>query len=419
MNSKARPASMKALPKQRGFLWEIQGGNGVPLRSGRVEAVTLRAARVQVRRNYPEIPSVQILIRPEPRRWLPARIPEEQLVGFLRQFATMSRAGIPVIERLEALLETELPVPLRTMVGKLRKSLNEGQSMSQAFSAYPQYFSAQELAMIRVGEMGGTMDEVLAQVATYREKTNLLNKKIRSALLYPAVIVLVMVVVITVILLYVIPVFAHLFHSFGAQLPLSTRIAIAISYFVKDHLLLIFGLPAAAGFLLLRAYRRSRKVRWAIDRGVLKVPVFGPLLLKGGASRLLRTLSLLYESGVPIQEALVALNGISGNVVMDDAVTRAVRSVHDGSTIVAAWRGTCIPKLAQQYVRIGETSGTLGEMAGKAADYYAQEVEETVARLSTLLEPFILVVLGVVVGGLLVAMYTPIFEMGAVVTHGG
>lgn len=418
MDNKAHPVLGKTAPRQRGFLWELSGEKGAILRSGRVEAVTLSAARVKLRRFYPDLPSDRFLVRPEPRQWFPARVPEEQIVGFLRQFSTMARAGIPVIERLDALLETEMSAPLQTLVGGLRKSLNDGQSMSQAFTAYPRYFSTQELAMLRVGELGGAMEEVLAQMATYREKTHLLNKKIRSALLYPAVIVFVMVVVITVILLYVIPVFAHLFHSFGAQLPLSTRIAIDISYFVKDHLLLLFGLPVVAGFLGARAYARSSRVHWLVDRALLKVPVFGPLLLKGGTSRMLRTLSLLYESGVPIQEALLTLKGISGNALLDDAVAKAAKSVHDGSTIASSWRSTYIPKLAQQYIRIGEASGTLGEMAGKAADYYAQEVEETVARLSTLLEPFILIVLGVVVGGLLVAMYTPIFEMGAVVTHG-
>jgi len=419
VDTSTQAVSKKAGPRQRGFLWDLTGEKGAVLRSGRIEAVTLRAAKAKLRRMYPDFPFERFRIRQEPRQWLGSRVTEEQLVGFLRQFSTMARAGIPVLERLDALLETEIPPALRSLLLDLRKSLNEGQSLSQAFAAYPQYFSTQELAMLRVGELGGAMDEILAQIATYREKTQMLNRKIRSALLYPAVIVFVMVVVITIILLYVIPVFAHLFHSFGAQLPLVTRIAIAISYFVKDHVLALFGLPALALVLGIRAYRRSSAVRWTVDRLLLRIPVFGPLLLKGGTSRTLRTLGLLYESGVPIHDALLTLQRVSGNALLDDAVARAAKSVNEGSTIAAAWRGTCIPRLAQQYVRIGEASGTLGEMAAKAADYYAQEVEETVARLSTLLEPFILVFLGIVVGGLLIAMYTPIFEMGSVVTHGG
>jgi len=179
VDTSTQAVSKKAGPRQRGFLWDLTGEKGAVLRSGRIEAVTLRAAKAKLRRMYPDFPFERFRIRQEPRQWLGSRVTEEQLVGFLRQFSTMARAGIPVLERLDALLETEIPPALRSLLLDLRKSLNEGQSLSQAFAAYPQYFSTQELAMLRVGELGGAMDEILAQIATYREKTQMLNRRNR------------------------------------------------------------------------------------------------------------------------------------------------------------------------------------------------------------------------------------------------
>ncbi|WP_312262993.1 type II secretion system F family protein, partial [Candidatus Igneacidithiobacillus taiwanensis] len=347
-------------------------------------------------------------------------IKEANLVVMVRQLSTMINAGVPMVQSFELLISASSQPAMRKLLSKILRNLNEGESLSQALAHYPKYFDRLFISLVAAGEQGGILDTILLRLADYREKSLALNKKVKSAMFYPAAIISVMVVVVVILMIFVIPVFAKLFSSFGATLPLLTQVVINISDWMRGHWYMVVLIPIVLVFAFRYAYRRSDEFKVVVDRYALKIPVIGDILLKGAVARFNRTLSTMQAAGVPILEALDTLSRVSGNAIIEKSILRSRADVAAGGRISTKLKEDGVfPLMATQMLAIGEETGAIEVMSGKVADFYENEVNEAVSRLTTLMEPMIMVVLGIIVGTLVVAMYLPIFKMGAVVTHGG
>jgi type IV pilus assembly protein PilC len=291
-----------------------------------------------------------------------------------------------------------------------------GSSLSQAFREYPQHFDALYCNLVSAGETAGMLDAVLDRLATYMEKILAIKSKIKSALFYPISVVVVAIIVIWVIMVFVIPAFKQVFKSFGADLPLPTQIVINISDFFVAWWWLVFLVIGGTFVFIGATFKRSAAMRYTVDRLILKIPIIGEILEKATIARWTRTLQTMFAAGVPLVESLDAVGGASGNAVYTAATKRIQTEVSTGTSLTNAMSNTQLfPSMVLQMTQIGEESGSLDNMLGKIADYYEREVDDAVAALSSLLEPIIIVFLGVIIGGLVVSMYLPIFKLGAVI----
>ena len=400
------------------FTWEATtSGGGNEKKKGEMNAVSANAVRSNLRR----MGMMPTVVRKVPQPLFGEHgVKEAQLVVMVRQLSTMINAGVPIVQAFELLISATSGAGMKKLLKGILKYLKEGESLSQAMDHFPKYFDRLFVSLIAAGEQGGILDTILLRLAEYREKTLALNKKVKSAMFYPAAIITVMVVVVVILMIFVIPVFSQLFSSFGATLPLLTQIVINISNWMKDHWYIVVLLPVAAVWLFIYTYKHNLSFKTVVDRFSLKIPVLGDILLKGAVARFMRTLSTMQAAGVPIMEALGTLSKVSGNVIIERSVLAARDDVARGGRITTQLKADGVfPIMATQMLAIGEETGAIETMSGKVADFYESEVEESVNRLSTLMEPMIMVVLGIIVGTLVVAMYMPIFKMGAVVTHGG
>lgn len=408
--------SLKAVKKSV-FLWTYKDPTkkGATV-TGELEAASLNAARVELRKRGMD--RRYLIIKKQKTALLGNSIKMADIVGFLQQLSTLQNAGVSTIEGLQMLRLTAKKPPMRNMVQKMIQALREGQQLSEAMALFPQYFDHISVNLVRAGEQGGVLDTVLKNIAEHKEKDYSIKKKIRSALMYPGITVFVMIVVVIILMVKVIPVFAHLFKSFNAQLPALTQMVVDLSYWLKDNVMIIVLAPVLGVSLLIWGYRRSAKVRWNVDRLLLQIPVMGKLLLLGATARFMHTLALLYSAGVPIQEAMVTLSNVSGNTVIDAGIAKARQSVLAGGRIADGLKETYLPDMAVRMLAIGESSGNVELMAKKTGDHYSEEVNEMVARMSTLLEPFIMIMLGGIVGTLVIAMFLPMLDMGKAILHG-
>ncbi|TQN50487.1 Type IV pilus assembly protein TapC [Acidithiobacillus thiooxidans ATCC 19377] len=399
------------------FVWEATLPGAKDKKKGEMNAASANVVRVALRRQG----LVPVTVRKVPQPLFGEKgVKEAQLVVMVRQLSTMINAGVPLVQAFELLISATQGAAMKKLLKGILKHLKEGESLSQSMAHFPKYFDRLFVSLIAAGEQGGILDTILLRLAEYREKTLALNKKVKSAMFYPAAIITVMLVVVVILMIFVIPVFSQLFSSFGATLPLLTQIVINISDWMKSHWYIVVLLPIAAVWLFIFAYKRSLPFKTVIDRISLKIPVLGDILLKGAVARFMRTLSTMQAAGVPILEALETLSKVSGNVIIENSVLRSRDDVAAGGRISTRLKTDGVfPIMATQMLSIGEETGAIEVMSGKVADFYENDVEESVNRLSTLMEPMIMVVLGVIVGTLVVAMYMPIFKMGAVVTHGG
>ncbi len=399
------------------FVWEATTPGGTEKKKGELNAVSANAVRSSLRREG----LVPTVVRKVPQPLFGDRgIKEAQLVVMVRQLSTMINAGVPIVQAFELLVSATSAAGMKKLLKGILKHLREGESLSQSMAHFPKYFDRLFVSLVAAGEQGGILDTILLRLAEYREKSLALNKKVKSAMFYPAAIITVMLVVVVILMVFVIPVFSQLFSSFGATLPLLTQVVINISNWMKSHWYIIVLTPIALVWGFIWAYRRNLRFRTVVDRYALKIPVLGDILLKGAVARFMRTLSTMQGAGVPILEALETLSRVSGNVIIERSVLAARQEVAGGGRITTQFKADGVfPVMATQMLAIGEETGAIETMAGKVADFYENEVEESVNRLSTLMEPMIMVVLGIIVGTLVVAMYMPIFKMGAVVTHGG
>lgn len=335
---------------------------------------------------------------------------------FSRQMATMMKAGVPLLQSFDIISEGHENPNMRKLVDDIKQEVAAGHSFATALRQKPLYFDDLFCNLVDAGEQAGALESLLDRVATYKEKTESLKAKIKKAMTYPIAVVIVAFVVTGILLLKVVPQFQSIFEGFGAKLPAFTMMVIGLSQIVQDYWWILLAGVALGIFLFRRAYRTSEKFRNGLDRALLKVPVIGPLLYKSAVARYARTLSTTFAAGVPLVEALDSVAGATGNVVFKNAVNKVKQDVSTGMQLNFSMRSTGVfPMLAVQMTAIGEESGALDSMLDKVATYYEDEVDNMVDSLTSLMEPMIMAVLGVIVGGLVIAMYLPIFQLGNVV----
>lgn len=344
------------------------------------------------------------------------KITAKDLALFTRQLSTMLKAGVPLMQSFDIVGRGHANPSMARLMNDIRMDVETGTSLNQAFRKYPLYFDPLFCNLVAAGEQAGILETLLDRLAMYQEKTIALKGKIKKALFYPIAIILVAILVTAVIMIFVIPSFKSVFTSFGADLPAPTLIVIAMSDFFVKYWYVLLAIVFGGGYFLVQAWRRSTKVQAIVDRALLKLPVLGEMLQKASIARWSRTLATTFAAGVPLVEALDSVGPAAGNYVYKEATKSVQTEVNVGTSLAQAMQNTGVfPNMAVQMTQIGEESGSLDSMLSKVADYYEREVDETVDALSSLLEPMIMVVLGVIIGGIVIAIYMPIFKLGQVV----
>jgi len=335
---------------------------------------------------------------------------------FTRQLATMMRAGVPLLQSFDIVGRGSTNPRVTKLLNDIRQDVETGTSLSAAFRKHPLYFDALYCNLVEAGEAAGILETLLERLATYQEKTIAIKQKIKSALTYPIAVLVVAFVVVAVIMIFVIPAFKEVFTSFGAELPAPTLFVMAMSEIFVKYWWAIFGAIGGSVYFFMQTWRRSEKMQKTMDRLLLKMPVFGSLMFKSAVARWTRTLSTMFAAGVPLVEALDSVGGAAGNAVFAEATEQIQRDVSTGTSLTTSMQSANLfPVMVLQMASIGEESGSLDHMLGKAADFYEEEVDEAVKALSSLMEPFIIVILGGIIGGIVVSMYLPIFKLGQVV----
>ncbi|WLI89885.1 type II secretion system F family protein [Massilia sp. R2A-15] len=344
------------------------------------------------------------------------KITGKDIALFTRQLATMMKAGVPLLQSFDIVGKGHANPSMAKLIMDLRNDIETGTSLNNAFRKYPLYFDPLFCNLVGAGEQAGILEDLLTRLAVYKEKTLAIKGKIKSALTYPISILAIAFIVTAVIMIWVVPAFKQVFASFGADLPTPTLVVMAISEFFVAWWWMIFGSLGAAIYFFFQAWQRSPKVQRFMDVALLKAPVFGGVIRKAAIARWTRTLATMFAAGVPLVEALDSVGGAAGNVVYLDATRKIQSEVSTGTSLTMAMQNANVfPPLVTQMVAIGEESGALDSMLGKVADFFEEEVDEAVAALSALMEPMIMVILGVLIGGLVIAMYLPIFKLGSVV----
>jgi len=343
-------------------------------------------------------------------------IKQKDIAVFTRQLATMMRAGVPLLQSFDIVARGSTNPRLTRMLNDIRQDVETGTSLSSAFRKQPLYFDALYCNLVEAGETGGILEALLDRLAVYQEKTVAIKNKIKSALTYPIAVGVVAFIVVAVIMIFVVPAFEDVFKSFGADLPAPTLMVIAMSKFFVAWWWVMFPAIFGGVYFFMQSWRRSVKMQKTMDRLMLKIPVFGDLLYKSAVARWTRTLSTMFAAGVPLVEALDSVGGASGNAVFAEATEKIQRDVSTGASLTTSMQSTGIfPTMVLQMAAIGEESGSLDHMLAKSAEFYEDEVDEAVKALSSLMEPFIIVILGTIIGGIVVSMYLPIFKLGQVV----
>lgn len=344
------------------------------------------------------------------------KIKTRDIATFTRQFSTMMKAGVPLLQSFDIVGRGNPNPSLSKLIDTIRKDVETGTSLSNAFRKHPLYFNALYCNLVEAGEAAGILEDLLDRLATYMEKTEAIKGKIKSALMYPIAVISVAFIVVTIMMLFVIPSFKEVFTSFGADLPGPTLMVIAMSEFFTSYWYIIFGVLIGGGYFFFQSWKRSEKMQATMDRVLLRMPVFGALIRKATIARWTRTLSTMFAAGVPLVDALDSVGGASGNRVYADATRQIQQQVTTGTSLTVAMEAAKVfPPMVLQMTAIGEEAGSIDHMLSKAADFYEEEVDEAVKGLSSLLEPIIIVILGTVIGGIVVAMYLPIFKLGQVV----
>lgn len=405
----AESATMSNTP----FVWEGTDRKGQKVK-GKAMAASEAAVRADLRRQG----VVPTRIKKQGRKLLGGggTITPGDIAIFMRQLATMLSAGIPLVQSFEIVGNGHENAAMQKLILAVKADVEGGTALAEAFAKHPLYFDDLVINLVEAGEQAGALESLLDKIATYKEKTEALKKKIKKALTYPAAVLVVAFVVTTILLIFVIPAFEDLFKGFGADLPTFTRMVIDLSVFVREQGWIIVMLMGAAVTTFFYFQKRSRPMRHFLDRMMLKVPIIGPILQKAAIARYARTLSTMFAAGVPLVEALDSVAGATGNIVYEIGVLKMKDEVSTGQRLQQAMENTDLfPNMVIQMIAVGEESGSLDEMSSKVADFYEEDVDNAVDNLSSLLEPMIMAILGVLVGGLVVAMYLPIFKMGSVI----
>ncbi len=343
-------------------------------------------------------------------------IKAKDIAVFTRQLATMMKAGVPLLQSFDIVARGSTNPRVTKLLNDIRGDVETGTSLSASFRKHPMYFDALYCNLVEAGEAAGILETLLDRLATYQEKTIAIKQKIKSALTYPIAVLVVAFVVVAVIMIFVIHAFKDVFTSFGADLPAPTLFVMAMSEIFVKYWWAIFGAIGGGIYFFLQTWKRSEAMQKRMDRLLLKMPIFGDLLFKSAVARWTRTLSTMFAAGVPLVEALDSVGGAAGNAVFSEATEQIQKDVSTGTSLTVAMQSTNLfPVMVLQMGAIGEESGSLDQMLGKAADFYEEEVDEAVKALSSLMEPFIIVILGSIIGGIVVSMYLPIFKLGQVV----
>ncbi|MBW8900042.1 MAG: type II secretion system F family protein [Massilia sp.] len=407
----ARPRSgASAKIKEHVFAWEGKDKNGKTVR-GEMRAGGETIVNVTLRRQGIMVTKVKKKVYRSGKK-----IQDKDLTLFTRQLATMMKAGVPLLQSFDIVGKGHANPSMSKLIMDLRADIETGTSLNNAFRKYPLYFDPLFCNLVGAGEQAGILEDLLTRLAIYKEKTLALKSKIKGALMYPCSILAIAFIVTAVIMIWVVPAFKSVFASFGANLPAPTLIVMGISDFVVEWWYIIFGSIFGALYFFFQTWRRSLKMQQTMDRILLRLPIFGAVIRKATIARWTRTLATMFAAGVPLVEALDSVGGASGNNVYLEATKKIQTEVSTGTSLTAAMQNANVfPNMVTQMVSIGEESGALDGMLGKVADFYEEEVDEAVKSLSSLMEPLIMVILGVLIGGLVVAMYLPIFKLGSVV----
>jgi type IV pilus assembly protein PilC len=392
------------------FEWEGKDRNGKPVR-GETRAQGENQVLAMLRRQGVVPGKIK-----KRRMSAGKRIKPKDIAIFTRQLATMMKAGVPLLQSFDIVGRGNSNPSVTRLLNDIRADVETGTSLSAAFRKHPLYFDSLYCNLVEAGEAAGILESLLDRLATYMEKTEAIKSKIKSALMYPTAVLIVAFVVVSLIMIFVIPSFKEVFSSFGADLPAPTLFVIAMSEVFVEWWWLIFGVVGGGAYFAMQAWKRNERVQQFMDRLLLKVPIFGALVEKSVVARWTRTLSTMFAAGVPLVEALDSVGGASGNSVYAIATEKIQQEVSTGTSLtVAMTNANIFPSMVLQMCAIGEESGSIDHMLGKAADFYEAEVDDMVAGLSSLMEPIIIVVLGTIIGGIVVSMYLPIFKLGQVV----
>jgi type IV pilus assembly protein PilC len=398
------------------FLWEATTRKGVE-RTGELEAVDQAAVRNILRKQG--FKSITVKAKPkdlmEYLPFLKEKVKEKNVVVFCRIFATMINAGLPLIQCLELLADQEENKTFKKVILAIKDDIEGGSTLCDALKKYPEIFDQLFVNLIAAGESGGILDVILNRLSTYMEKAAKLKSKVKGAMTYPASVLVISIGVVALLLIKVIPVFQKMFEGMGGQLPAPTQFLVNASQFTQSYWWVMLGIIIAI-VMAFKAFRKTERGRHIIDDLILKSPVFGPLLKKVAVAKFTRTLSTMMSSGVPILEGLTIVSRTAGNVIIEEALLKVKQSISEGKTIAEPLMDTKLfPNMVVQMIAVGEATGALDAMLSKIADFYDDEVDAAVEAMTALLEPFMMVFLGGVVGGMIIAMYLPIFKMASVV----
>ena len=403
-------AAAKGGPKEFTFAWEGKDKAGKVVR-GEMRAAGENMVQASLRRQGVTVNKVK-----KQKLGGGGKISQKDVALFTRQMATMMKAGVPLLQAFDIVSKGASNPAVAKLLVDIKTEVETGSSLAQAFRKYPLYFDALYCNLVAAGEAAGILEQLLDRLAIYKEKTLAIQSKIKSALFYPVSIIVVAIVITAVIMIFVIPAFKSVFSSFGADLPAPTLIIMGISDWTVANWYIVFPAMGGAVYGFLEAWKRSLAVQIFMDRISLKAPVFGSLLRKAAIARWTRTLSTMFAAGVPLVEALDSVGGASGNYVYLQATIKIKQEVSTGTSLTVAMTNSAVfPSMVIQMCMIGEETGALDAMLGKVADFFEAEVDDAVEALSSLMEPIIMVVLGTLIGGMVVAMYLPIFKLGGAV----
>ena len=403
-------AHKAAAVKESIYAWEGKDKSGKTVR-GELRAAGEAIVTVTMRRQGVLVTKVKKKSMRSGRK-----ITDKDISMFTRQLATMMKAGVPLLQSFDIVSKGHSNPSMSKLIQDLRSDIETGTSLNNAFRKYPLYFDPLFCNLVGAGEQAGILEDLLTRLATYKEKTIAIKKKIKSALMYPVSILAIAFIVTAVIMIWVVPAFKSVFSSFGADLPAPTLMVMAISEFFVAYWWAIFGGIFGSVYFFFQSWQRSAKMQRTMDLLLLKAPIFGAVIRKAAIARWTRTLATMFAAGVPLVEALDSVGGAAGNALYLEATKRIQNEVSTGTSLTMAMQNANVfPPIVTQMVAIGEESGALDSMLSKVAGFFEDEVDEAVAALSSLMEPLIMVILGVLIGGLVIAMYLPIFKLGAVV----
>lgn len=396
------------------FVWDGSDRNGGRMR-GEITSRSEMVAKAELRRQGIKV--VKIKKKPKPL-FSPSKkkiIPKDIAI-FSRQLATMLSAGVPLVQAFEIVGRGHENPSMQDLILGIKADVEGGNSLAESLAKHPVYFDELFCNLVHAGEQAGVLETLLHKIADYKEKTESIKAKIKKALTYPSAVMVIAVIVTSILLIFVVPQFEALFQGFGADLPAFTKMVVAMSKFMQEYWYIALGIVMGTGFVFMRLKERSPAFNHFLDRTVLQIPAIGVIMHKAAIARFARTLSTMSAAGVPLVEALQSVAGATGNIIYSTAVLRMRDDVSTGTQLQMSMRqANLFPNMVIQMVAIGEESGSLDSMLSKVADFYEEEVDNAVDSLSSLIEPMIMAILGVIVGGLVIAMYLPIFKLGSAI----